>query len=470
MAGSLDVGVKIPPMGVLAFLCNMAIGIGSMSLPKKIQEVGFALGGLFMITLAVFAYIAATFVVEAQSICNALFSKDKNLSASSPEEETLLINAEEGPLADNFNISRRVEYTKIAEVLFPKALRGFFILIFLGYFLGDLVIYACGVPRVFKQMFGETVTVYGHELTGMTLHRVVIVLFACIVTPLTLFDYQKTRVLQYITLGMRFTAYYTMITIGVIFLFEGNGTKWEDVPVFNWKKLPYLFGGVTYSMMTHHSLPSILTPIKDQAKTFSVLKMAYAIMPISYILLTSTAVLSFSDPSLPEHCSNESGVACKIQDLYLLNFASYDFRIIAWGLLIFPFFIFTTLYPLIVMTLRNNLEQFLPFSPGSKLRRPVALFFSLIVPFLIAFTTSDFGHVMHLTGVLCGSFIMLAFPTLFAIYGRRLAKKHFPNTWMKNSMASKFQSGFWIFLVSFFFITVFSVSTTMELKDLFFKK
>ncbi|KAL0205002.1 hypothetical protein P9112_000309 [Eukaryota sp. TZLM1-RC] len=438
-----------------------------MSLPKVFEEVGFLLGSLFIMILSIFAYITSTFVVESNSIVNALFDKHQSLNSDADEVDiiTKLMVKNQQP----FHLNRRIEYSKLSDVLFPPFLRLLFSTIFLLYFLLDLVVYATGVPVAVVQIFGDSVSVFGFTFTGMNLHRLIIVVFGLIITPLSLADYQKTKVLQRITLVLRICAFYTMIYLGFVFIFRGEGTPREHIPVFKWKKLPLLFGGTTYSMMCHHSLASTITPLKDHKDASTVLRRAFALMATSYVLLCSSAVFAFSSPHLPDHCDNTPGVPCRIQTLYLQNFASYDHPFVSWMLLLFPLFIFITLYPLIVMTLRNNLEQFLPFKPDSKLSRPFCNAFSLVVPLSIGLMTTSLKTVISLVGTFAGSWIMLGFPCLFVLYARRRARLEFPSSFRFNTLGSSFESKFWVFLVLGFFSVVFGVNLVRVLTGSFFE-
>ncbi|KAL0248513.1 hypothetical protein GEMRC1_003749 [Eukaryota sp. GEM-RC1] len=453
MAGGASVGARITPLAALSFTFNMAVGIGSMSLPKVFQTVGFLLGTIFILVLAVFAYISSTFVIESLSIVNALLDKDRSVKSINADHNlslhTPLINIEEQKPTSlsPFHLHRRTEYVKVAAALFPRPLLMFFNVVFLSYFLGDLIIYATGVPIAVKQIFGETIFVFGNEITGMALHRYIIVIFGIIITPLSLADYQKTRVLQSITLVLRIVAFYTMIIIGLVYVLNGRGTPVKQLPVFNLKNLPVLFGGTCYSMMCHHSLASTITPLNDHKHAFPVLRRSfYADGHFLHCSLFNRC-----------HCANSPSGTCQIQDLYLQNFASHDYRIIAWSLMLFPLAIFVTLYPMIVMTLKQNLEQFLPFKPDSTLKRPFCTSFSIIVPLSIGLVFSDLKAVIGLVGTFCGSWIMFGFPCLFAFYARRVARREFPNTVDLNCFASNFSSNRWIYLVFGFFSIIFGV-------------
>ena len=61
-------------------------------------------------------------------------------------------------------------------------------------------------------------------------------------------------------------------------------------------------------------------------------------------------------PDLAAKCLDQDGPACRIQGPYTLNFASYHVRLVAHFLTLFPVFTLTSNFPLISITLRNNVR------------------------------------------------------------------------------------------------------------------
>lgn len=61
-------------------------------------------------------------------------------------------------------------------------------------------------------------------------------------------------------------------------------------------------------------------------------------------------------PDLAAKCLDQDGPACRIQGPYTLNFTSYHVRFVAHFLTLFPVFTLTSNFPLISITLRNNVR------------------------------------------------------------------------------------------------------------------
>lgn len=61
--------------------------------------------------------------------------------------------------------------------------------------------------------------------------------------------------------------------------------------------------------------------------------------------------------------TNSASFPCQIQSLYTYNFLSFRFpsKVVAYYLGLFPVFTLTSNYPLIAITLRNNMMKIFPF-------------------------------------------------------------------------------------------------------------
>lgn len=134
------------------------------------------------------------------------------------------------------------------------------------------------------------------------------------------------------------------------------------------------------------------------------------------------------------------GQACRLQQLYTLNFESYGVQWMADYLTLFPVFTLTTNFPLIAITLRNNLQIFfismfpqlaadaeapqdttVPFSVRVKraLRRNLFALMAVGPPIVIALFTHDVDTLVSFTGSFAGLFIQFVIPTCLVYYARR---------------------------------------------------
>lgn len=187
----------------------------------------------------------------------------------------------------------------------------------------------------------------------MNVYRIYVLIFNLTIGALVFFNLQKTKLLQLLTTIMRWTAFIAMISLAFRRIIQNKNSSQlvEQVNFFRVQGVPNFFGVCIYAFMCHHSLPSIITPMrhKEQYKTLFVI--VYACIMIFYLLLSYTGVFAFGD---------------KLEDFYTLNFsprqderdhASIFMIIIDYYLSLFPVFTISASFPIIGITLRNNLKS-----------------------------------------------------------------------------------------------------------------
>lgn len=90
------------------------------------------------------------------------------------------------------------------------------------------------------------------------------------------------------------------ITIKIFVKNEAKG-KPRAMDILN---VPKLFGICVYSFMCHHSVPSIITPIRNKKRVFTAISIDYILVLSFYVIIALTAIFAFGD----------------IQQVYTLNF------------------------------------------------------------------------------------------------------------------------------------------------------
>lgn len=109
-----------------------------------------------------------------------------------------------------------------------------------------------------------------------------------------------------------------------------------------------LLGMAVFAFMCHHSVPSIILPLADKRKTLQVVLVDYVIVLLYCGIIVFSAVLNKP--------------ASAILPLYTLNFSDHSVTVLAKFLSLYPVFTLSSNFPLICITLRNNLMALFPVS------------------------------------------------------------------------------------------------------------
>lgn len=207
------------------------------------------------------------------------------------------------------------------------------------------------------------------------------------------------------------TAFTIMISMA-IHLLIGRGPQGHP-PAFDVTGMPTLFGACVYSFMCHHSLPGLIAPIRGKSRLGLHLFFDYAIIAMFYLLLAFTGAFAFAH----------------LNDLYTLNFVPTDndnifLEIVEYFLALFPVFTLSTSFPIIAITLRNNLQSlFLDTSRLESynfvLRKCIFPIVTVVPPVLLTYFLEDISILIEFTGSYAGTGIQYFIPTFLVVSARR---------------------------------------------------
>ena len=231
-----------------------------------------------------------------------------------------------------------------------------------------------------------------------------------------------------------------MVTLACIRLAKGEGRGRPAVADFT--GVPTLFGVCVYSFMCHHSLPSLVTPIQDKSRIYGIFFLDYVLILGFYALLSFTGIFAFHD----------------VRDLYTLNFEPdpcsesgnpiTNVQFLQYFLALFPVFTLSTNFPIIAITLRNNLQAMCkrdarPYPwPVERLLFPCV---AVIPAVCVAFATSDLGALVGITGSYAGAGIQYVIPAFLVWCSRRQVFDTFEHN-IKNEHTSPFRHHAWVVL------------------------
>ncbi|KAJ1362565.1 hypothetical protein KIN20_022166 [Parelaphostrongylus tenuis] len=302
--------------------------------------------------------------------------------------------------------------------------------------------------------------------TRFIVYRFCVILFVMVCTPMILIGITKTKYVQLATTIARWSAFILMIVLASAQIMT-NGIA-GNPPTVNVHGFGSLFGVAVYAFMCHHSLPSLITPMSSKSRVFMKLFCVYVLVISFYFTLSLTGSFAFA----------------KVQDVYTLNFLHDDLNSLFYlicdhFLALFPVFTLTTNYPIVGITLINNVrivrdivrDMMMPrnsrdFSEeellsqdedehDSRLRRNIHYdsLYDIVVPILvitlptiISLMTDDVLLLAAVTGSYPGVAVQFLIPCLLIMRSRRYAKSvlNFP---VPKKYASPFQSNNWPYAI-----------------------
>uniref|UniRef100_A0A2R5L8M9 Putative amino acid transporter n=1 Tax=Ornithodoros turicata TaxID=34597 RepID=A0A2R5L8M9_9ACAR len=522
MAGDrADLRDSYSPLVGLVYIFNLIVGTGALTMPAAFKDAGWALSLAIVILLALMSYLTTTFVIEAMASTNALvhgktlkhykrvvgeeeghiaegrkeymaneLRTDEIIARSVDLDERvplLISNAaesmEESSHVDYFAIKERFELGKMASLYFNKLGINLFYICIAIYLYGDLAIYAAAVSKSLRDVtctasttvpnvtngsakdMGDLQCWSGAEVSRTDAYRIYVLAFLCLLGPFTFFNMQKTKYLQLFTTLMRWIAFSSMIILCTIALSGGKGRG--QPPVADPTGLPNLFGVCVYAFMCHHSLPSLVTPMKSKRHLFALVGADYLLILGFYTLLAFTGIFTFP----------------RLHDMYTLNFQPTDdplgsivpaIPFLQYFLSLFPVFTLSTSFPIIAITLRNNLkalflreERSSSSSPTSSvassttaapstlykiLERFLLPLLAILPPIIVAFATENVEFLVGITGSYAGAVIQYIVPVAL-VYCARNQVFETLGLGVRNQHASVFRHSAWLVFVLLWAVT-----------------
>ncbi|XP_055340503.1 transmembrane protein 104-like [Paramacrobiotus metropolitanus] len=477
MAGDslTDPGSSYSPAVGFFFIFNLIVGTGALTLPKAFSQAGYVLGTIVLSIIGFMSYISATFVLESMSNANAILrikkfdtsvGKDEETESSRGERESSPeIISDHEPLIDTrellpedstvFQIRKRIELGQMAGMFYRRIGIYLFYACMVIYLFGDLAIYATAVPKslrdiactfvngssVFNMTEDDPCWATAENLSRRNAYRIFVAVFACTLGPFLFFNVQKTKYLQIVTSATRWVALIMMIILAIIWIAEGKN---EGHPVVaDLTAFPNIFGTAVYAFMCHHSLPGVVTPIRHKSRVYGLIFGDYFSALCLYLLLALTGVFLYKQP----------------KDLYTLNFFDVGDKsqiapdVIRYFLALFPVFTLSSTFPIVGITLRNNIRTLFGLFTKKDFPWMIEKFafplITLIPPICIALLTDEVQILVGITGSYAGCGIQYVIPAMMVYCSRKMVLRLIPDTaGTKLPYRSPFHHFFWIVLIN----------------------
>ncbi|XP_011301373.1 transmembrane protein 104 homolog [Fopius arisanus] len=473
----------------LIYVFNLIVGTGALTLPAAFSRAGWALGLGVILILAFISFVTVTFVIETMASANAILTwqriQDRKKASgesgpsNSDSEDTPLVS----PASINspertdtsyryYMINERIEMGEMASIFFNKMGTTLFYICLAVYLYGDLSIYGAAIGKSMADVactyqpanltcndtIPDNIACWeGSDINRLDAYRIFLTTFVLVLGPFVFFNIQKTKYLQLVTSVMRWLAFGIMIAYAVRVLMVSGAQN--SPPAANILGIPGLFGACVYSFMCHHSLPALVAPISNKSTLKRSLFLDYVLIAVFYLLLALTGAFAFKH----------------IDDLYTLDFgprgagdcttSSNTFLVmIEYFLALFPVFTLSTSFPIIAITLRNNLQSLFLNKDSTYnlcLRKLTFPILAVVPPYAIAMATKDLSILVGITGSYAGAGIQYLIPT-FLVYHARRRTNDVIGLGVKNKFSSPFRSNYWlIFVVLWAFACMIIVSVNL---------
>ncbi|CAF4899969.1 unnamed protein product [Pieris macdunnoughi] len=426
----------------LIYIFNLIVGTGGLTLPAAFARAGWGLSTITLVFLAFMSFVNATYVIETMACANAVFKwkrlqllKRNSMQDKENSEQTTSNPPEYAELEDSvvcgdsepsqyYSLDKRIELGEMANLFLSKTGQTMVYCILCVYLYGELSIYSAAASKSLMHVVCSTVPSNMQNITdGPCFHdsegtftridcyRVALLTFFAAMGPFVFFNVQKTKYLQLFTSGMRWLAFVIMISMAIHLLIK-HGPQGKP-PAFDFTGMPNLFGTCAYVFMCHHSLPGLISPIRGKSHLGLHLSLDYMVISIFYLLLAFTGAFAFAN----------------LNDLYTLNFVPTNnenifLEIVAYFLALFPVFTLSTSFPIIAITLRNNLQSlFLDTSRLESynfvLRKLIFPIVAVVPPLLLTYFLEDISVLIMFTWSYVSSWIQYLIPTFLVLFARR---------------------------------------------------
>lgn len=454
VTGDTDISTQYSPLVAYAFTVNYILGVGSLGIPYAFYRAGLLMSNLMIVLVTLISYMTVMWVSESVARAREAFVV-KYIN----ETSRLFVDDDALMLKDDFD--KFPEVTQLCDRFLGKVGSRLYQLSLLGLMYGGLL----GYSQVFVNSFLTQVTsIGGVEITSLHAAGV----FAVIVIPLSCSDLTEQIHVQLLMSIVRFGALLIMIASASYAMYadpydsgmtsssaaEASAPFISDYKLADLSGFGVMFSTGVFSQLFQHSVPGLLAPLgrANQSKSHAIFGSTLITTMLFYISLGSICSLYFGP---------------KIASSVNLNWADFTWGLAAsasllpfWAkvmstiVVIFPALDTLSVYPLISVTLGDNMAAVVPKSwsdavGGKPFWKLMCRFGASIPPLLISVFVSDLSLTLQFSGM-SGIYVAFFAPALLQLQ----ASRQFPET---NVYSGRFSSLSWVYTVLVFGVLAFGV-------------
>jgi hypothetical protein len=276
-----------------------------------------------------------------------------------------------------------------------------------------------GMLWAYASVFSSALLIYLDF--GPAAYYVYLLLFACIVCPMSCAELTEQKSMQLVLAWCRvIMVVFMVVTVLLAFGNDnepfGVGTKNPDFAsnMVKFKGLHLILPVAVYANAFHHSIPTLSEPVADKTKLVSIFSTTLGCCFISYAIIGSVLAVYFGNEISASANTNWNAFGH-----FHNGFGPFIGRAVAIYIIIFPALDVASAFPLNAVTLGNSLVSAV-YGTVSPPRTTVVLFrlVAAIPPIIGASVVSDLGKITDYTGI-SGMAICFIFPALLGLYSEK---------------------------------------------------
>ncbi|KAE9318979.1 hypothetical protein PF008_g18373 [Phytophthora fragariae] len=424
------------PYVAYAFTVNYILGVGSLGIPYAFYRAGLVMGNVMIVLVTLLSYMTVMWVCEtvarAREVFVLSFLLDETAALTSFSYS--YSSASSTPARSASRRSAAVEFDNFPEVtqlcdrfLGPVGSKMYQVSL-LGLMYGGLV----GYSQVFVNTFLTQVDHIGDwELSSV--HAALV--FACIVVPLSCSDLTEQIYVQLTMSVVRFAALLIMIFSAAYAVYGDpydSGAVLEPTP----ESAPYLsdyslvdlsgfgvmFSTGVFSQLFQHSVPGLLAPLgaKNQEKAPAIFGSTLLTTMMFYIALGSVCSLYFGPKLATSVNLNWAEFTWGINESMTL--VPLWAKLLSMIVVVFPALDTLSVFPLISVTLGDNMAAVLPkrWTRGGRRSswKLLCRFGASLPPLVISMFVSDLSVTLQISGLM-GIYVAFFAPALLQLQASR---------------------------------------------------
>jgi len=461
---------------------NYVVGTGIFSLPYGFYSSGIVLATICLVISGIFSLLCAWWVLEVlartEGITTSVYDLKNNTSFSEEHHPTNEVTFRK------FDFTRMFDtYYGLKGKIFCQAIMGFYCY---GVLWAFTAVFASSVSSLFFQfIFNETCDIYQPPVS-MSCHLtyyLCILLFALIVIPLACMDVAEQAYIQVALASYRAIAFIIMITTVIVASFHadpnGQVSNHQGPPYIafaspiEWGGFSAIFSSSVVALTFHYCIPDLIVTTRDKVAFKKVITCAIFTIIALYFSFGVVCGLFFGKNTQP---------------LVTLNWSTYTGQAGGWGptdhrpwwaamiqllVMVFPIFDMLSVFPLVAITLGNNILESTPrvFKEAFAGRRGKIMcrFVAAVPPIILGALLGNLSSIFKFTA-LFAFFLEFVFPCFLQLASTKECRKWWGAGSEKTPYSGHFSRFIYVYITLVFAVVAFTFAFVAVVAPHFIEK